>query len=129
MRLIEPNHGEEMSDFIQVNIRDDPNFFPDPAERRFIVGVSRELIHSDLSRGDSSLVRKFFHSTVDLEKFIDEHLREVQESVAGDLALHHAGILRPALRTLPVHFDFRHDPPIPSRSADAAVGGFPIWVV
>lgn len=94
-----------MSDFIQVNIRDDPSLVHDPKDRRFIVGVRRELLESDLERGDSSLVRKFFQAMPELETFIDENLSKVQEMVAADVALHHAGISRPNLRTLPVAYE------------------------
>jgi hypothetical protein len=114
-----------VSDYILVTIIDDP-FTPTPTSRRFVVEVSRETISKDLSRGNQSRTRTQFHATPELDRFIDERLADVQHVMAGDVALTHAGIIRPQKRPSPVNYST--DPAkAPSHPANAAVGDFRVW--
>jgi hypothetical protein len=117
-----------MNNFIHVTLREDESLTADPGHDDFVVEVSRDSIMDDL-KDEHSLVRQKFQAVADVDKFIDEHLPDIQATLAGEVALTYAR------RNNPNRLNRRLVEPTlwvgkrPSRDYDGAVGQFGVWVM
>ncbi len=117
--------SRQPSDYILVTIVNDP-FTSTPTTRRFVVEVSHETILKDLSRGEQSRTRTQFHPIPELEKYVAANLADVQHVMAGDVALTHAGLVRPEQKTSPVNYST--DPTkAPAAPHKTGIGDFRTW--
>jgi hypothetical protein len=118
-----------MNNFIQVEIKTAAGSTAKPEQRNFVIGISAELVITDLSRGNDSLVRKHCGDTPPLPEYVDKHLVEIQQVVGMQIAFSRANELHPLQpRTLPaeLHLSFPTAAP-QSSEPNMHVGDFPVW--
>jgi hypothetical protein len=117
-----------MNEVIQVTLKENEDMVTDPKQYNYVVDVSRQAIMDDL-KSEQSLLRSWLQDTPNLEEFIDQNFKEVQQIVGQRVASTYTRRNKqPRSGLFSADVEFRVAQ-APNRKYDGAIGAFGFWKV